>query len=145
MRTVIGILSPSSIETIETSGNFSARTVWYFDRGFDHATGTHAVLLALAVMFTALFLLPYALLVTFSSHLVRFRLVNKFKPFVDAYGGPFKDRWRIWFGLRLWITILLYGLDGVLEGTNADAMFIVHIMVLMVFIYFQSFVCLFKN
>jgi hypothetical protein len=48
-----------------------------------------------------------------------FNIINKFKPFIDAYGGPFKDKWRFWFGLRLWLTGLLLSLDSALQGTDA--------------------------
>ena len=97
LSTVIVVFSSSTISVIEGPGNYTSRLIWYYD-GHDYGSSTHAILLALAVAFTVLFLLPYALLVTFSSLLLRFRIVNKFKPFIDAYGGPFKDKWRFWFG-----------------------------------------------
>ena len=95
--------------------------------------------------FTVLFILPYALLVTFSSHLLRFRIGNKFKPFIDAYGGPFKDKWRFWFGIRLWITILLFCLNGALEGIYKRVMFIVIFITVVLFTFLQTLVRPFKN
>ena len=144
LSTVIVVFSSTTISVIKGPGNHTFRLVWYYD-GHDYGSSTHGILLALAVAFTALFLLPYALLVTFSSHLLRFHVVNKFKPFIDAYGGPFKDKWRFWFGLRLLITILLFGLNGALQGTNTDVMFVVIITSVLVFIFFQSIVRPFKN
>ena len=144
LSTVIVIFSSSAISVIKGPGNYTSRLVWYYD-GHDYGSSTHAVLIALAVAFTVLFLLPYALLVAFSSLLLRFRTVNKFKPFIDAYGGPFKDKWRFWFGLRVWITILLFGLNGALQGTNTDVMFIVIIITVTLFIYLQSLARPFKN
>ena len=111
----------------------------------NYGSSTHAILLILAAAFTVLFLLPYALLVTFSTHLLRFRIGNKFKPFIDAYGGPFKDKWRFWFGLRLWITIFLFGLNGALQGTNTDVMFIVIAITIASFMFLQNLVRPFKN
>ena len=144
LSTVIVIFSSSTISVIEGPGNYTSRLVWFYD-GHDYGKSTHAILLALAVAFTVLFLLPYALLVTFSTHLLRFRIVNKFKPFIDAYGGPFKDKWRFWFGLRLWITILLFGLNGALQGTNTDVVFIVIIIAVVSFMFLQNLVRPFKN
>ena len=144
LSTVIVIFSSSTISVIEGPGNYTSRLVWYYD-GHDYRSSTHAILLALAVAFTVLFLLPYALLVTFSSLLLRFRIVNRFKPFIDAYGGPFKDKWRFWFGLRLWITILLFCLNGALEGTNTNVMFIVIIVTVVSFMFLQNLVRPFKN
>ena len=144
LSTIIVIFSTSAISVIKGPDNYTSRLVWYYD-GHDYGSSTHAVLIALAVAFTVLFLLPYALLVTFSSLLLRFRIVNKFKPFIDAYGGPFKDKWRFWFGLRVWITILLFGLNSALQGTNTDVMFIVIIITVTLFIYLQSLARPFKN
>ena len=112
LSTIIEIFSSTTISVIKGPGNYTSRLVWYYD-GHDYGNITHAILLSLTVAFTVLFLLPYALLVTFSSLLLRFRIVNKFKPFIDAYGGPFKDKWRFWFGLRTLITsILLFDLHS---------------------------------
>ena len=144
LSTVILVFSSSTISVIKGPGNYTSRLVWYYD-GHDYGSSTHAILLSLAVAFTVLFLLPYGLLVTFSSFLLRFRIVNKFKPFIDAYGGPFKDKWRFWFGLRLWITILLFCLNGALQGTNTRVMFVVIITTVVSFMFLQNFVRLFKN
>ena len=144
LSTIIVIFSGSTISVIKGPGNYTSRIVWYYD-GHDYGSNTHAILLALAVAFTLLFLFPYALLVTFSSLLLRFRIVNRFQNFIDAYGGPFKDKWRFWFGLRLWITILLFGLNGVLQGTNTNLMFIVIIVTVVSFTFLQNFIRPFKN
>ena len=145
LSTVIVIFSSSTVSVIKGPGNYTSRLVWYYD-GNDYGSNTHVILLALAVTFTVLFLLPYALLVTFSSLLLRFRVVSiKFKPFIDAYSGPFKDKWRFWFGLRLWITILLFGVDGALEGTNTMMIFVVNFITVMLFMFLQNLVRPFKN
>ena len=144
LSTVIVVFSSSTISVINGPGNYTSRLVWYYD-GHDYDSSTHAILLALAVAFTVLFIFPYAVLVTFSSLLLRFRIVNKFKPFIDAYGGLFKDKWRFWFGLRLWITILLFSLDGALQGTNTRVMFIVIIITIVLFILLQNVIRPFKN
>ena len=144
LSTVTVVFSSSTISVIEGHGNYTSRLVWYYD-GHDYGNSTHAILLVLAVAFTVLFLFPYALLVTFSSHLLRFCIVNKFKPFIDAYGGPFKDKWRFWFGLRLWITILLFCLNGALEGTHTEVMFIVIFITVGLFMFPQNLACPFKN
>ena len=144
LSTVIVIFSSTTISVIKGPGNYTSRVVWYYN-GHDYGSSTHAILLALAVAFTVLFILPYALLVTFSSHLLRFRIVNNFKPFIDAYGGSFKDRWRFWFGLRILITIFLFGLNGALQGTNTDVMFIVIIITVVSFMFLQHLVRPFKN
>ena len=39
------------------------------------------------------------------------------KPFIDAYYGPFKEKYRFWIGLLLMIRLLLTGLFAVTTGT----------------------------
>ncbi len=114
--TVFSILYYDDFNQYDFAGNNNV-TVWYYD-GTDYGSGVHGFLLFLAVMFAVFFVLPYAILLTFSHYLMRFRLINKFRPFFDAYGGPFKDKWKIWFGLRLWITAILLSVDGDLQGTK---------------------------
>ena len=147
LNTVIIIITPSTVWMIDQgcSSGLSSKQVWYYD-GHDYGNSAHAILLAIAIAFTVLFLVPYALFLACSSCLLRYGVVNRFlKPFVDAYGGPFKDKWRFWFGLRLWITIILFGVNGALEGTNSDVMFVMFAIVIMTFVILQSLVRPFKN
>ena len=145
--TVIDIISYSELYSItyinHNYSQVSEKMVWYYS-GDDYGHGVHGFYLALATIFIALFLLPYTILVTFSHCFMRFKIVNKFKPFIDAYGGPFKDKWRFWFGLRLWITITLFIVNGVLQGTN-DTTLQIHVVIFIVFIIFQAILHPFKN
>ena len=146
LRTVIDIISYTTLySTTDHSSIVNQTTVWFYN-GEDYGHGIHGFYLALAMIFTALFLLPYTILVTFSYCFMRFKLINKFfKPFIDAYGGPFKDRWRFWFGLRLWITLLLFTVDGVLQGKNPKTMLTIHHMIIITFIFVQALCRPLKN
>ena len=148
LRTVIDILSHTTLYSIiyhqHDYSNLSEQTVWYYS-GEDYGHGVHGFYLFLATAFVALFLLPYSILITFSYCFMRFKLVNKFKPFIDAYGGPFKDKWRFWFGLRLWITITLFTVSGILQGTNTEIMLTIHHYVILAFLLTQAFCHPYKN
>ena len=153
LRTVIDIASYSKIHfhsvilihnASSYYGSNDEEAVWYYN-GEAYGRGIHGLLLAVAVAFTALYLLPYAILTTFSHCLMRFRLFNRLRPFIDAYGGPFKDKWRFWFGLRLWLVVVLFLLDGGLQGTNTRSMLIIHFIVILTFILFQLWVHPYKN
>lgn len=150
LHTVITIVSSSSIDVIiydgESSYNVSEELVWYYNGEDEYGHGSHGFLLLLAAIYTLLYLLPYTTLVTFSYHFLRFGVFNRFfKPFVDAYGGPFKDKWRFWFGLRLWVTVILFSVNGALEGTNTHTMFLLHIVAILTLILLQNFVHPFKK
>ena len=144
--TVIDIASLSKILSVTLTHHASSKiyyygsndeaAVWYYN-GEAYGQGIHGLLLAVAVTFTALYLLPYAILTTFSHCLMRFRLFNRLRPFIDAYSGPFKDKWRFWFGLRLWLVVVLFSVDGGLQGTNTRSMLIIHFLVISSFILFQ--------
>ena len=148
LRIVIDILSHTTLYSIKYHqhdySNLSEQSVWYYN-GEEYGHGVHGFYLFLATAFVVLFLLPYTILVTFSYCFMRFKLVNKFKPFIDAYGGPFKDKWRFWFGLRPWITITLFIVSGILQGTNTEIMLTIHRLTILIFIILQCLCCPFKN
>ena len=83
-------------------------TVWYVDGNVPYLSLEHAVLMAAAVLFLLL-AVPYTLALLFDAmiekYLTRIRFFRnqwiKFKPFVDAYHGPYKDNCRFWTGLLL--------------------------------------------
>ena len=148
INTAVYVFSASSISTIKYTLNesyaFSDFTVWYYN-GAHYGSGFHGFLLFLAAAFMLLFVLPYTVLLTFSYYFMRFKIVNKFKPFIDAYGGPFNDKWRLWFGLRLWISAILFAVNGALQGTDIDRMLLGHLVVILVFMLVQAHVRPFRN
>ena len=83
-------------------------TVWYVDGNVQYLSLEHAVLMAAAVLFLLL-AVPYTLALLFDAviekYLTRMSCFRKqwikFKPFVDAYHGPYKDNCRFWTGLLL--------------------------------------------
>ena len=83
-------------------------TVWYVDSNIQYLSSEHAALMAAAVLFLIL-AVPYTLALLFDAviekYLTRIRFFRnqwiKFKPFVDAYHGPYKDNCRFWTGLLL--------------------------------------------
>ena len=82
--------------------------VWYVDGNVAYFSLKHYILMAAAVLFLIL-AVPYTLALLFDAviekYLTRIRLFRKqwikFKPFVDAYHGLYKDNCRFWTGLLL--------------------------------------------
>ena len=89
-------------------GSNDTRFVWYMDGNVPYSSAKHALLVAAAVMFMLL-AVPYTFALMFDpwieKYLTRVKLFNKcwirFKPFFDAYHGPYKDKCRFWTGLLL--------------------------------------------
>ena len=89
-------------------------TVWSVDGNIEYGSGKHLIL----VVFSSGVLvvgLAYPVLVLCApllerySHkcipLHRWNPVTKFKPLLDAYGGPYKDKYRFWTGVTLMVRL----------------------------------------
>ena len=91
------------------------RVVWLYDANIEYMRGKHIALFIAAFIFTVVFLFPYTFTVLLIPCLQKrsgYRLlcwVRKLKPILDAYTGPYKDKYRFWTGLMLLarLTLLL--------------------------------------
>ena len=114
LRIIISIVSFTFIEL----ENGLYVTVWLQDGNVEYIKSKHVALFLVALVFALLYILPLTLLVLFApylqarSHYKAFRWVNKLKPFLDAYQGPYSNRFRYWTGLFLVIRILLFIIDA---------------------------------
>ena len=94
------------------SGRIIDRLTWSMDGNVPYFSLKHYILMAAAVLFLIL-AVPYTLALLFDAviekYLTRMRFFRrqwiKFKPFVDAYHGPYKDNCRFWTGLLLLVRI----------------------------------------
>ena len=96
LRLVITVVSP--ITLADRNGTPSLR--WLQDGNVAFLQGAHIPLFTTALLTTVLYLVPFTLFVTLSPYLQSksgFRVlcwVNKLKPLLDAYQGPYKDNFR---------------------------------------------------
>ena len=130
----------SSDNPTSTYGLQSEKIVWYFN-GTDYGYGLHGFYLFLAVIFVSL-LFIYTALTTLSYYLLRFKLINKFKPYIDAYGGPFKEEMKFWFGIRLCIIIVIYLIS---RSSLKKDMLLMHLVIILIFVSFQFILRPFKK
>ena len=88
--------------------------VWLYDGNVECFEGRHGLLALVAVTVAVFFILPVMLFLLFSRQLQArstfflLRWVNKLKPLLDAYHGPYKDTYRHWTGLILCVQNLLF-------------------------------------
>ena len=89
--------------------------VWNVDGNINYLSNKHIPLFLVSVFFLVVGLI-YTGLVFSSQWLQRFSgkccksfydLVIKLKPFIDAYSGPYKDKYRFWTGLLLIVRFVL--------------------------------------
>ncbi len=110
LRNVIATVCFTYIEFED--GSYS--TVWLQDGNVEYFSAKHAVLFLMAMLVTIVYLIPMTLFVFFApclqarSNHKAFRWVNRLKPLLDAYQGPYTDMFRSWTGLMIFLRLLLF-------------------------------------
>ena len=112
--------------------NGSVLTVWSVDGNIEYGSTKHIILvvfssgiLVIGLVYPVLVLCA-PLLERYSDKCIpqhRWNPVTQFKPLFDAYGGPYKDKYRFWTGMtlmvRLVVTIAFSFTSGNLMNINA--------------------------
>ena len=113
IRTVIDVVWPSTLLSLEDNSITYFRTVWKMSGNMEYFHDDHRFLFLFAVIVAAL-TLPYTLSLLFiqclkkKSHFKVLCWVIKLKPFFDAYTGPYKDRYHFWTGFLLVVRIVVF-------------------------------------
>ena len=128
VRTIFIILHKRQI-TLHCT-NMKPVTVWYEDPNVEYGKGKHAALLSVALFLLLFFVIPYTLFLLFhpfyEKYLSNFRAFKKtwsrFKPVIDAYSGPMKDKYRFWPGLllvaRLALLLPVIFVDSIIDSKS---------------------------
>ena len=127
LLTVTNVLSMTQLPC-----NDSILTVWSVDGNIEYGSGKHLTLVVVScgVLIVGLaypvLVLCAPLLERYSHKCIpqhRWNPVAKFKPLLDAYGGPYKDKYRFWTGVtlmvRLTLTVAFSFTSGGLAVVNA--------------------------
>ena len=111
LRTVIDSVSFTTIT--DAGGDISI--LWLIDGNIRFLEVPHIFLFLAALIAVVVYILPFtslALLAPYlqakSNYRVLRRWVNKMKPLLDAYQGPYKDRFRFWTGFLLVVRVVLF-------------------------------------
>ena len=80
--------------------------------------GVRFTILFIACLILFLILVPFNLILLFTRTLSRFRFVNKFKPLLDTYQGPYKDKYYYWSGLQLLMRAVFFGISSLDRNIN---------------------------
>ena len=73
--------------------------------------GIRFLLAFIPCMIIMVILLFFNLLLLFARRLSCFKVINTFKPLLDAYFGPYKDTLYYWIGLQLLIRAIFFGIS----------------------------------
>ena len=64
--------------------------------------------------------------------------MSHLKPFNDAYYTPYKGKWRMRLGARLWLVVLLYIPGPFLGSANPSLLLSIHVALVIIFTFIQS-------
>ena len=109
LATIIVAFSFTSLEAEKISP-----LVWLHDGNLRFLQGKHIALVVVSTLFALFYIVPFTLLLLFAPVLRRVhnyrmvRLIQRLKPLLDAFQGPYKDRFHCWPGLMLVIRIMLF-------------------------------------
>ena len=93
------------------------RLVWAVDANIT-LFGYKFTILFIVCLILFTILLLFNVIITFTKVLSRFRLVNHFKPLIDAFQGLYKYKYYYWTGIQLFIRAVFFGLSALDKNIN---------------------------
>ena len=115
LRTVSSVLFYYSTITHLPSGHTTL--VWAVDANVPLFDIKHTALFIVCLILFII-LLPFNGILCFTKTAMRLRLVNHFKPLIDAYQGPYKYKYYYWTGLQLVVRAVFFGLSALDRSIN---------------------------
>ena len=149
LSTVLTIFS--STQLLLVNATHDNPTLWLADSNVEFWGPRHLPLFIAGVIVTTVFIIPYTLLLLLSPWLqahtdLRCLLwVNKLKPFIDAYQGPFKDRYRYWPGIQLMVRVVLYLVFATNQSNDISTNLLAIIIVTAVYSSAKNVFSVYKN
>jgi len=115
LRTVSNVIF--SYTTVITLPRHSTRSLWSVD-GNIAVFGMKFLILFVTCLVLFLMMVPYSLILTFVRFFMKFRLIARLKPLLDAYQGPYKDKCYYWTGLQLVLRAVLFAVSSLDRNIN---------------------------
>ena len=107
LRIVLTVLFSYSTITHTPSGH--QQIVWSIDASV-LLFGLKFTILFITCLILFLLLIPFNIIFLFTRYLSWFRLINHFKPLLDAFQGSYKDRYYYWVGVHIVLRSSFYAL-----------------------------------
>ena len=118
------------------------QAVWFIDGNIRYFTGCHLPLVIVASAVLVFLILPYTLFLLASpvmeSYLTGykcFRWVVKLKPVLDAYGGPYHDKYRVWTGVLVLVRLVLALITSLSDSVSISISALMGVAVLLITIH----------
>ena len=105
LRTVLTVLFSYSTITHLPSGH--QQLVWSIDASIP-LFGIKFTILFITCLVLFLILIPFNITLLFTRYFLQFRIVNRFKPLLDAFQGSYKDKYYYWVAVHLTLRSFLF-------------------------------------
>ena len=137
LLTAIDVFTPVIVQT--PHGEYA---VWYIDGNIPYWSKNHMALFITAVGMTMFYLFPFFVFTAFGSLILQCKspLREYVRPFIDAYQGPYKDKWRWWFGARVCLLLYMYAIYSHFRGANPILSLYLHLIILIPFTIVHAYV-----
>ena len=136
------ILDSFSLATLKSE--VEDRVIWLSDGNLDYFTGGHIALVILAAIALLFFIAPYTIMLLFSNQFQRYGIL-RLKPILDAYGGPYKDCYAFWVGLRLLVLTVVCSTYAVVGTDHPSLALTIQLVSVSLFLLWQASTKPFKN
>ena len=144
LRNVFYICSPLILYRMANSTSPPYQTkhiMWYGNATIPYSGTTgHCLLLIAALVFTIGFLLPYVVMSFVAPYCFRYRIVNHFRVIYETQYGPYKDKYRYWFGIRLMLLVTFSAIYMLTQGTDPYKQVIIYQSLLVCFFGVQCWI-----
>ena len=114
--------------------------VWGVDASVE-LYGFKFILLCIVCSILFLILLIFSALLLFTKELLQFKIINRIKPLLDVYLGPYKHEFPYWTGLQLLMRTAIFGLTAL----DYDMSLMISTILLSVLLYIQGIVQPYKS
>ena len=109
LRVVLTVLFSYSTITEYPSGD--KEIVWSIDASVP-LFGSRFTILFITCLVLFLILIPFNITLLFTRFLFWFRMINRFKPLLDAFQGPYKDKYYYWVAVNIIFRYVFFSLYG---------------------------------
>ena len=107
LRTVLTVLFSYSTITHLPGGH--QQIVWSIDASVP-LFGVKFTTLFITCLVVFLLLIPFNITLLFTRYLLQFRVINRFKPLLDAFQGSYKDKYYYWVAVHIIMRSLFFAM-----------------------------------
>ena len=138
LRTVLTVLF--SYSTITHLPSCHQQIVWSIDASVP-LFGLKFTILFITCLVLFLLLISFNITLLFTRYLLRFRLINHFKPILDAFQGSYKDRYYYWVAVHMTMRSLFFAM----YAFQANLKLILSTILLIIFSIYSGYIHPHKN